>query len=81
MENTPEQPLAEEQLLEQAGHRVESLLARMNHDLVDMQRRAQRLDPLRTNPAAQAEAGLALYKAAIDAAMRVAENLDPVKRR
>jgi hypothetical protein len=46
-----------------------------------MQRRAQRLDPLRTNPAAQAEAGLALYKAAIDAAMRVAENLDPVKRR
>lgn len=65
------------QLLRQAGERAQLLLQSLSRDLMELQRHAQTGDPLHADAAAQAEAGLALYRAAIDAALRVAENLDP----
>jgi hypothetical protein len=65
---------SEHDLREQASQRTESLLLMLNHDVLELQRSARAADPLRANAAAQAEAGLALYRAAIDAALRVAEN-------
>jgi hypothetical protein len=64
-------------LLHHASDRTQALLATLHHDLLELQRSASTADPLKANAAAQAEAGLALYRAAVDAALRVAENLAP----
>jgi len=68
--------LFDTQLLKLAHDRTALLLEMLARDLLDLQREAQHCDPLHANAAEQAEAGLTLYRAAVDAARRVAQNLD-----
>lgn len=68
--------LFDTQLLKVAQDRTSLLLEMLARDVLDLQREARNCDPLHCNPAEQAEAGLRLYRAVIDAAQRVAQNLD-----